>query len=86
MLRLNVSKGEYSLVENRHTGARNTCFDKLDSDWSDWTGHGGPDSLDCGLIVTHISAVRDVTMINQGQWAYDYVQIPDTCSGSTMAI
>jgi len=73
MFRIDVGKSEYFLLENRNSHSQNASFDKLDSDWSDWTGHGGPDSLDCGLIITHVIGVHDITLRNNGRCSYDYV-------------
>ncbi|MFH1221376.1 MAG: M6 family metalloprotease domain-containing protein [Candidatus Eisenbacteria bacterium] len=70
---------EYWLIENRHPQEANTYFDKLDSDWSDWTGSGGPDSLDCGLIISH-SIIKHTNMVkNSGTCSYDYVFLPPNC-------
>jgi M6 family metalloprotease-like protein len=81
-LRIDVSqmRGEYFLIENRDIRDANTSFDKFDSDWSAWTGQGGPDSLDCGLIVSHIMTMHNVDFINQGTCGYDYMHgLGDTC-------
>jgi M6 family metalloprotease-like protein len=73
--------GDYWLVENRDIRDPNADYDKYDSDWSDWTGHGAPDSLDCGLIITHILApdLHALNMGNNGFAAYDYVNNPPAC-------
>ncbi|HVP58292.1 MAG TPA: M6 family metalloprotease domain-containing protein, partial [bacterium] len=77
--------GDYWLIENRDVRDANTNFDKYDSDWSDWTGHGGPDSLDCGLIISHVLApdLYSLNMGNNGFAAYDYVSSP-ACSAGAM--
>jgi M6 family metalloprotease-like protein len=81
--KIDVSKGEYFLVENRNSASANTYFDKDDSDWSDWTGSGGPDALDCGLIISHIIGAHSLNMSNQqGKCAYDYGIMGDTCTCS----
>ncbi len=76
-------KGDYFLIENRYTRDASLSYDKFDSDWSDWTGQGGPDSLDCGLIITHIMVEHAYNIINQGKCGYDYVTGGDTCPCTT---
>ena len=78
--------GDYWLIENRDIRDPNTSFDKYDSDWSDWTGQGAADSLDCGLIITHILAesLYSLNLGNNGFAGYDYVHDDVNCTDGPM--
>jgi M6 family metalloprotease-like protein len=75
---------DFWYIEARHIREAGTYFDKLDSDWSDWTGHGGPDSMDCGLIVTHIQSenIHIVNLTNDATDGYDYLTQMPSCPDS----
>jgi M6 family metalloprotease-like protein len=69
---------DFWYIENRHPREAGTYFDKYDSDWSDWTNHGGPDSLDCGLVITHIQSENThfINLTNDAVDGYDYLTNP----------
>lgn len=75
---------DFWFIEARHIREANTYFDKLDSDWSDWTGHGGPDSLDCGLIISHLQSenIHIVNLRNDATDGYDYLMQLPNCPDS----
>ncbi len=81
--RIDISQNEYFIIENRYTENPNINFDTYDSDWSDWTGHGGSDTLDCGLIITHSITVHTLGLTNNGACGYDYRTNEDTCECAT---